>query len=240
MTEAIEVKRETTDLTPIELLRIAVSQGADVEKLERLMLLQERFQQNQARMAFNAAMKQFKANPPEILKNKKVSFGNTHYRHATLDHVCDVVTKALSEVGISHSWKVSQDKDLITVACVLTHEMGHSEQTQLQGVADTSGSKNAIQAVGSTVSYLSRYTLLAACGLAAAEDTDGKLPDKPGIDADKETEYLRQMSEVETVTDLEKVFKKAYKEAMAVNDMDAMRKYIAAKDTRKKEMEDGK
>ena len=41
--------------------------------------------------------------------------------------------------------------------------------------ADTSGSKNAIQARGSTVTYLQRYTLLGALGLVTGdEDTDGR------------------------------------------------------------------
>ena len=41
--------------------------------------------------------------------------------------------------------------------------------------ADTSGSKNAIQSIGSTITYLERYSLLALTGLAAHEmDDDGK------------------------------------------------------------------
>ena len=38
--------------------------------------------------------------------------------------------------------------------------------------ADTSGSKNSIQAIGSTVSYLERYTLYAILGLASADQDD--------------------------------------------------------------------
>ena len=32
----------------------------------------------------------------------------------------------------------------IAVTCVLTHEMGHSEETTLEALPDTSGSKNSI------------------------------------------------------------------------------------------------
>ena len=88
------------------------------------------------------------------------------YSYATLDQVCDQVTEALSKHGISHRWKIEQENGLIRVTCILTHYKGHSEETTLAGSADTTGSKNAIQAVGSTVSYLERYTLLAATGLA--------------------------------------------------------------------------
>jgi len=228
-------------LTPVELLRIAVTQNADVEKLTKLMDLQERWEKNEARKAFNEAMKRFKANPPEILKNKLVEFdtskGKTSYRHATLDSVCEIVTKALYDVGITFSWKVSQDKEFITVAAVLTHDLGHSEQTQLMGMPDNSGGKNPIQAVGSTTTYLQRYSLLAACGLAASNDTDGVVRDTKGLDEDKVREYLAQMSEVYTLPELQTVFGKAYKEASAVNDRQAMAAFISAKDTKKKEIQ---
>ena len=39
---------------------------------------------------------------------------------------------------------------------------------------DDSGNKNSIQAVGSTTTYLQRYTLKAALGLAASDDDDGR------------------------------------------------------------------
>src|SRR5690606_13579685 len=50
----------------------------------------------------------------------------------------------------------------------------HSEENSLAGPADNSGSKNAIQAIGSTLTYLQRYTLIQALGLAAADDDDGR------------------------------------------------------------------
>src|SRR5579872_3172103 len=148
-------------LTPVELLRIAVSQNADIDKLKQLMDMQERWERNEARKAYSAAMNAFKAEPTRILKNKHVKitprdsskFG-AEYNHATLDHVCDAVIGGLSKHGISHRWKVEQDKEWIKVTCVLRHEMGFEEETSLMGTPDNSGSKNSIQAVGSTVTYL--------------------------------------------------------------------------------------
>lgn len=234
-------------LTPVELLRIAVSQGADIDKLQKLMDLQERWDANEARKAFVAAMNKFKANPPTITKNKHVHFetakGPTDYDHATLDHACEVITKGLSAVGITHTWKVKNDKEFINVTCVLTHEMGHSEETQLMGTPDDSGGKNKIQAIGSTVSYLSRYTLLAACGLASKDaDNDGRgsASSKPVVAVEKIEEYCRQMTEVETLPELQVVFKKAYSEASEMSDRKAMAHYIQIKDKRKKEITDAR
>lgn len=155
--------------------RAASDPSFDVEKLTKLLELQERWQATQARKEYVAAMSAFKADPPKIVKNKHVAFGNTAYNHATLDEVCDKIGAALSKHGLSHRWSVEQ-ADKITVTCTITHVAGHSESTTLTSGADTSGQKNAIQAIASAVTYLQRYTLLAATGLSTSEmqDDDGQ------------------------------------------------------------------
>lgn len=223
-------------MTPVELLRMAVSQGADIEKLKQLMDLQERWAATEARKAYNAAMKQFKSNPPTIQKNHEVKFGTTKYSHATLDHVCDVVTKGLSAVGITHAWKVRQG-EVITVVCILTHELGHSEETEMSGLPDNSGSKNSIQSIGSTVTYLQRYTLLAACGLAAKNDDDGQIAGKPIIEAEQIEQNCLEMSRAKDIPELRFLFGIAYGKAEEMKDRKAMTHYIAAKDKRKKELD---
>lgn len=229
-------------LTPVELLRIAVSQGADIEKLKQLMDLQERWEKNEARKAFVSAMNKFKASPPTITKNHSVSFGGnagtgTAYRHATLDHVCEEVTKGLSAVGITHAWKVAQQAEFITVICVLTHELGHSEETQLIGLPDKSGSKNAIQAIGSTVTYLQRYTLLSACGLAAKNDDDGHASGEPFIEAAEIEKACGEISRAKDLPELKFLFGAALNKARELGDKKAMAHYITANDKRKKELE---
>lgn len=218
-------------LTPLALIEIATRQGAGVDQLERLMALQERFEKNEARKAYYEAIDKFKANPPDISKNKHVKFGNTEYDHATLDHVTAEVTKALSSVGISHSWKTEQIDGKIRVSCVLTHRQGHSESTSLEAPADASGSKNAIQAIGSAVTYLQRYTLLAATGLAVkGMDSDGHVTN--GNFAEK----LEWIQNAKDTAELMRLFSNAYNEASAAKDKRAMALAIEARDKRKKEI----
>lgn len=177
---AIEPENIQPDpVTPANLLQIAVSQGADLEKLSRLMDLQERYEANEARKQYVAAMAAFKLNPPEILKDTRVSYstskGQTEYSHASLGNVTNTISAGLSKHGLSAGWSTGQQDDKITVRCTVTHSAGHSESTSLSAVADTSGGKNAIQAIGSTISYLERYTLLAITGLATQDmDNDGQ------------------------------------------------------------------
>lgn len=170
-----EAQPPAVAVTPMAMLQIAVEKGASVEQLERLMALQERYEANEAKKEFVAALAKFKENPPEILKNIKVSFGNTKYSHAGLDQASDKIGAALAEVGISHTWEVQQDGPKIKVTCILTHSRGHSERVSMEGSADTSGSKSANQAIASTTSFFQRYTLLMAVGVAPKNvDDDGR------------------------------------------------------------------
>ena len=130
--------------SPAEMIKEAISGGANLDQLEKLLTLQERWEANEAKKAYHRAMAAFKANPPEIEKDKKVAFGNTKYNHATLANVTKKINDSLCKHGLSASWIVTQS-GAVSVTCRITHEQGHSEETTLSAPADTSGSKNAIQ-----------------------------------------------------------------------------------------------
>jgi hypothetical protein len=164
-------------VTPGDLLRLALERGADLDRLEKLMDLQQRFEEGEARKAYVADMAAFKMNPPEIVKDKAVGFtdkaGNfVGYKHATLGNVTSAIVEALACHGFSHRWDTEQQGANVTVTCVVTHRMGHSERTTLSAAKDDSGKKNSIQQMASTITYLQRYTLLAATGLATHEQDD--------------------------------------------------------------------
>ena len=165
--------------------RAAVSADFDVAKLEKLLDVKERWERNEARKAYVVALTAFKKAPPAVTKNKTVSFGSgdrgTSYDHATLDQVVGVIAPALSAHGLTHGWSASQSETVVSVTCILTHEMGHSESVTLSAPADNSGSKNPIQAIASAVTYLERYTLLAITGLATMDQDD----DDGGGDVEK-------------------------------------------------------
>jgi len=217
--------------TPAHLLQLAMQRdNFPVETLNRLMEMQERWEANQARKAFNEAFAAFKANPPQINKNKRVHFtsqkGTTDYRHATLDNVCDLIGTALAEHHLSYRWETKQDGAKITVTCILSHELGHSESTSLFAEPDQTGNKNSIQAVGSTVTYLQRYTLLALTGMATTDqDTDGRITpaqaeQMPAISEKQEAElqdYADALRQCDSEAQLKGVFADAYKYAGTVS-----------------------
>lgn len=160
--------------SPAQMIRDAVTGGADLSKLEKLLELQEKWEANEARKAYHTAMTAFKSNPPDIEKDKQVNYLQVKYRHATLYNVATKINAALNPHGLSASWKVTQN-GIISVTCKITHVQGHSEETTISAPADKTGSKNDIQAIGSVIQYLKRYTILCITGLDAHDlDDDGK------------------------------------------------------------------
>lgn len=223
--------------TPAELLRIAVSQNADLEKLSQLMDLQERWERTEAKKAYVVAMNAFKANPPLIIKNEIAVFVGKNgelveWEYSTLDHIHEAVLTELSRHGISHRWVVEQPKpETVRVTCVLTHKLGHSEQTTLEGPVDHSGSKNAIQAIGSSAKYLERYSLMAATGLAdKSPDTDG-LASSPQTGSGRPDELMRAIQKAANPDQLRDAFMAAYR---STDDKKTRTAYIAAKELRMK------
>lgn len=163
-----------TPTTPMEMLNRAMMSGAAPEILEKMMALQERWEKNEARKAFDRAMSAAKAEIPPIRKNRTVSFGagKTAYQHEDLSEIERTVVPILSRHELSYRFRTNVTDKSIVVTCIVSHQDGHREENSLPGPADTSGSKNALQAIGSTVTYLQRYTLKAALGLSASDDDD--------------------------------------------------------------------
>jgi hypothetical protein len=163
-------------LVPImDRLLMAAQGGMNIDMLERFMDLAERNEKREAEKAFHRAFAEFKNNPPQIVKDKLVNYGNTKYMHATIGSVVSAIIEGMSRHGLSHRWNIKQDGNVITVSCVITHDLGHSIETGISAGADVSGGKNSIQAIASTITYLQRYTLQAATGIAVLEaDDDGR------------------------------------------------------------------
>lgn len=170
----------THDVNPyLGMVQTMIERGGDLANLDKMLDLQMKWEANEARKAYVAAMAAFKAEPMEIFKRKAVGYKTKEgdfvgYMHAELSDVTDAVVPAMGKHGLSHRWDIQQGTGQITVNCQITHALGHSESVAMSGAPDDSGKKNKIQQVASTVSYLQRYTLLSATGMAAkGMDDDG-------------------------------------------------------------------
>lgn len=158
------------------MLAHAVQTGQSIEVVRELMAMSKELAADEARRAFEAAMSAAKIEFPTIIKNRVVDFssskGRTHYKHEDLGEIAKAVDPVLGKHGLSYRFQTQTDAKTVRVTCIVSHRNGHSEKNELTASHDESGNKNSIQAVGSTITYLQRYTLKAALGLAASNDDD--------------------------------------------------------------------
>jgi hypothetical protein len=165
---------QTTNSSPAMLLQMAVEQGADLDKLEKLMDLQERWEASESRKAYSEAMTLFQSKLERIAKKRE----GHNSKYADIDDIAQAIRPILDESGLSYRFEQSQGENSITVSCIVTHRLGHHEQTSITAPADTSGGKNAIQAMASSITYLRRYSLTGALGITTgADDNDGGKPE---------------------------------------------------------------
>lgn len=182
---------------PVSMLAMAIERGMTPEVIGQLIAHQERIDSIGARRAFDQAMADAKAEIPVVLKNRT---GHNDKRYADFAAIAAAVDPILGKYGLSYRFRTHQD-ERIHVTCVLSHRGGHSEETTLAGPADATGNKNAIQAIGSTLTYLQRYSLVQALGLAASEDDNGAAAGSGDTITDDQAEHLRALI-VETGADL--------------------------------------
>jgi hypothetical protein len=237
---AVQQQRAVVSATPADLLRIAVESGADLDRLEKLMALQERWEAKEAKRAFDAAFSAFKAEAVTIIRGRKVTDGPLKNKsYAELHDVVNAVTPALSKHGLSSSWKLTMDeKDWMQVTCYLRHVNGHEESVSMGGPPDAGGAKNAIQARASTKTYLERYTLKAITGLSEQnDDTDGNASFTKVNTDELWMKWESQLLAAETVDDVRKVRALAGSAFETVGDVKSWNQFKTMADKKKTELE---
>lgn len=186
----METEIEVKGSSPAEMMIVAAKGGYTHDQIMKMLDAQERYDAIQAKKAYNQAMSDFKTNPPHVTKDKQ----NSQYKsmYTTLGNLVNTVTPELSKHGLSASWDIKQN-GTIEVSCKMTHRLGHSEVATASAPADTSGAKNAIQQIKSTITYLKAVTFESICGLASS---DANLDDD-GHNASTETIDEQQMVAIE-------------------------------------------
>ena len=85
-------------LTPMDLIDRATANGATPETLEKLLALQERYEANQARKAYDTAISEAKAEIPPIVRN---ATGHNSKKYVDFSAIARVVDPILSRHGLS-------------------------------------------------------------------------------------------------------------------------------------------
>lgn len=155
--------------------RAAADPACDIDKLERLMAMHERMQARDAQAEFNAAMAAMQSDIPSIAERGAIVVnGQKRSDYATFEDINDVIKPIMQTHGFAITFKVENVAAGLSVTGILMHRAGHREETTMLLPLDTSGSKNAVQAVGSSTSYGKRYVMSALLNLTTrGEDDDG-------------------------------------------------------------------
>lgn len=149
----------------VQMIAVAAAKDVDVEKLEKLMDLQERWEERQAKKEYLVALAAFSEDTPVVTKDKKNAQFDSMY--ASLENTTNTLARHLAIHGLKHRWVIDQTAD-ISVTCVLSHVGGYSDTATMIGPPDISGKKNAIQQIKSTITYLKLATLESVTGTASA------------------------------------------------------------------------
>lgn len=179
MTQVATIEREESravaTTSPAHLIEMAITQGAEVDKLERLMDMQERWERREAEKAFNRAISEFQFICPRIAKTKQ----GHGYKYATLGDIQAQIKDTARQCGISWRWETKEQTDeRLTVNCIVTHVDGHSRSTESTTFIEAGNKmQSRTQMVGVATTYAQRYSLIGALGISTAdEDMDGRLP----------------------------------------------------------------
>jgi hypothetical protein len=182
--------------------RAARDPNCDVDKMERLLAMQERVIERTAKAAYQAALVKMKPKLPVIdrkgrivIRDKATKEITQSTGYALWEDIDEKITPILAEHGFALTFRAGVAQDgKITVTGVLSHENGHSEETTITLPHDSSGSKNAVQAVGSSTAYGKRYTATLLLNIRTkGEDDDGGKGGAPAVLNDEQVDTIQKL-----------------------------------------------
>lgn len=175
--------------------------SVDLDKMERLMQMHQAAMERNAKAAYASALAEMQAHLPVVAERGtiQISRGSPGQSYALWEDINEAIKPVLAQYGFALSFRTGRTDAHIVVTGILSHRDGHSEETTMHLPLDTSGSKNAVQAVGSSTSYGKRYTASALLNLTSRakedRDDDGASAGQRETITDEQEMQLREMAE---------------------------------------------
>lgn len=172
-------QRQEPSATMLSIIaRAAADPSVDVNKMERLMAMQERLVARDAELAFNSAMRDVQAKVKYVQKDAKNPSTNSHYTR--LETLNRAIVPVATDAGFSLSFGTADCPvaDSLRITCTVLHSAGHSRQYQCDVPLDVAGAKGnpnktRTHGYGSSLSYGRRYLTLLIFNVSTGEDDDG-------------------------------------------------------------------
>jgi hypothetical protein len=186
--------------------RAAADPEVNIDKMERLLIMQQGIVDREAKVAFNDALNRAQAEMSPIAND--ASNPETRSRYASYAQLDRAVRPIYTRHGFALSFNegVTDKPDHVRVLCKLTHRDGHTEPYQTDMPCDGKGMKGnpnmtKTHAVGAAKQYGKRYLLKDIFNLATGEgDTDGNMP-KAEEEAKAPDDYDRWQADVRAIAD---------------------------------------
>ena len=166
----------------LNMLQLAMTDSnVDLDKMDKIMQMAERHEAKQSDKSFKTAMAVLQGEMPEINKDGKIVIsGEVRSEFAKYETIMRAIKKPLQENGFAVSFRPEIKDDKLIVNCVVSHKDGHTETSTVELPFDNSGSKNSVQAIGSSMSYAKRYALCLMFNIpTGGEDNDGNKTEAP-------------------------------------------------------------
>ena len=149
----------------------------DVTKMTALLEMQEKLLAREAQGEFNTALARMNTDDLRVTKNGMVSVpGKVSYKFAKWEDMDRIIRPLMQREGFTLSFDTAPNPTGgIIVIGELLHEGGHSRSARIPLTLDTGPGRNALQAMGSTVSYGKRYVTEMLLNIVREdEDDDGQ------------------------------------------------------------------
>lgn len=188
--------------------RAAFDPNVDADKVAKLLEMARQHEADQAKRAYTKAMLKVKLELPIIdrrgaiqihEKGKPKTDDNLiqSTAFARWEDIDAAITPILNKHGFTLTFRTGNGpapEYRVIVTGVLAHEEGHSEESSMALPLDTSGSKNNVQAAGSSTSYGKRYVTTSLLNIRTkGEDDDGTEGDTPGKITDDQMQTIREL-----------------------------------------------
>ena len=150
--------------------KVCTDKDFDLSKMEKLIDMRNAELARQAQVDYAVAVSQMQSELPTVV----CDIDGHNSKYASFDNIKKTVNPILSKYGFKDLYYINQNEKSVTINVKLMHKSGHFEETSITLPHETSGNKNAVQAIGSTISYGRRYGLLSILGVATGDDNDGE------------------------------------------------------------------
>jgi hypothetical protein len=185
--DIVEKNQGNSEINALTLIDKAIEKDIDVDKFAKLVDIVKMLENEKAKRDFYEALSNFQGEVPPIKKLSRadMGYGKPKYNYAEFGEIVTTIQEPLKRHGLSYHFEIGNEPivvkgekgediivEYISVTCTVAHKGGYEKTTTMSVQKDAGAGKSNVQAVGSTITYLKRYTLLALLGIGTADPDD--------------------------------------------------------------------